>query len=46
MKFVFYLFIIAQFLNSLGVFAEKVIKDSSKSNSISWEKVKNKNTNH
>ena len=39
MKFVFYFFIIAQFLNLLGVFAEKVTKDSSEFNSIKWEKV-------
>ena len=40
MKFVFYFFIIAQFLNVLGVFAEKKItKDSSELNPIKWEKV-------
>ena len=39
MKFVFYFFIIAQFLNLLGVFAEKVTKDSSEFNPIKWEKV-------
>ena len=44
MKFAFYFFIIAQILNSLGVFAEKVIKDSPELNSIKWEKMKkNKN---
>ena len=33
-------FIIAQIFNTLGVFAEKVIKDSLEFNSIKWEKVK------
>ncbi len=42
MKFAFYFFIIAQIFNFLGVFAEKVIKDSSEENSIQWERV-NKN---
>ena len=40
MKFVFYFFIIAQYLNFLGVFAEKVTKDSSEFNPIKWEKVR------
>jgi len=40
MRFVFYFFIIAQFLNFLGVFAEKVKKDSSELNPIKWEKVR------
>ncbi|MBO8221293.1 hypothetical protein [Prochlorococcus marinus] len=40
MKFAFYFFIIAQILNFLNVFAEKVIKDSSEFNSIKWEKIK------
>ena len=39
MRFVFYFFIIAQFLNFLGLFAEKVKEDSSKFNSIKWEKL-------
>ncbi len=39
MKFVYYFFIIAQFLNFMGVFAEKVKKDSSGFNPIKWEKV-------
>ena len=42
MKFVFYFFIIAQIFNFIGVFAEKVIKDSSELNSIQWEKVNKK----
>ena len=40
MKFAFYFFIIAQILNFLGVFAEKVIKDSSEINSIQWKEIK------
>ncbi|MBO8217540.1 hypothetical protein [Prochlorococcus marinus] len=39
MKIAFYFFIIAQILNFVNVFAEKSIKDSSKFNSIKWEKV-------
>ena len=42
MRFVFYFFIIAQIFNFLGLFAEKVIKDSSELNSIQWEKVNKK----
>ena len=41
MKFAFYFFIIAQILNILGVFAEKIMIDSSESNAIQWEKVNN-----
>ena len=40
MKFAFYFFIIAQIFNLLGVFAEKVIKDSSDFNATKWEKIK------
>ena len=40
MKLAFYFFIIAQIFNTLGVFAEKVIKDSPKFNEPKWEKVK------
>ena len=43
MKFAFYFFIIAQILNSLGVFAEKVTKNSSEFNQIKWEKVRKNN---
>ena len=42
MKFAFYFFIIAQILNIMGAYAEKVVKDSSVLNSIKWEKVKKK----
>ena len=40
MKFVFYFFIITQFLNFLGAFAEKVKEDPSEFNSYKWEKVR------
>ena len=40
MRLVFYIFIFAQFLNFLAAFAEKIKNDSSKFNSIKWEKVK------
>ena len=39
MKFIFYFFIIAQFLNFLVIFAEKVTRDSSNFNPIKWEKL-------
>ena len=39
MRSLFFIFIFAQFLNFLGVFAEKIKNDSSKFNSIKWEKV-------
>ena len=39
MKFVFYFFIIAQFLNFLGGLAEKITEDSSEFNPIKWEKI-------
>ncbi len=39
MKLLFYIFVFAQFLNFLTVFAEKIKNDSSKFNSIKWEKV-------
>ena len=40
MRLVFYIFIFAQFLNFLVVFAEKTKSDSSKFNSIKWEKIR------
>ena len=40
MKLAFYFFIIAQIVNFLGVFAEKVTKDSSEFNPVRWEKVR------
>ena len=39
MRLIFYIFLIGQLLNFLGVFAEKVKEDSSGINSIIWEKV-------
>ena len=38
MRLVFYLFLISQLLNFIGVFAEKESEDSSGLNSINWEK--------
>ena len=43
MKFAFCFLIVAQILNFLGVFAEKVTKDSSEFNSVKWEKVPENN---
>ena len=39
MRLIFYIFLISQFLNFLGVFAEKVKEDLSRLNSVKWEKV-------
>ena len=39
MKWIFYIFLVSQFFNSLGIFAEKIRKDLSESNSFIWEKV-------
>ncbi|ABM70623.1 hypothetical protein [Prochlorococcus marinus] len=39
MRLIFYIFLISQFLNFLGVFAEKVKEDSSGLNSVNWTKV-------
>ncbi len=39
MRLIFYLFLISQLLDFVGVFAEKVKEDSSGLNSINWEKV-------
>ncbi len=39
MRLVFYLFLISQLLNLIGVFAEKVREDSSRLNTIKWEKI-------
>ena len=40
MKFAFYFLLFTQIFNFLGVFAEKIKKDSSEVNLIKWEKVK------
>ncbi len=42
MRLVFYIIIVAQFFNFLGVFAEEVKKNSPRLNSIKWEKVLDK----
>ena len=42
MRLIFYIFLISQLLNFIGVFAEKVKEDSSRLNSVNWKKV-NKN---
>ncbi|MBO8219467.1 hypothetical protein [Prochlorococcus marinus] len=39
MRIVFYIFLISQLLNFVGVFAGKAKEDSSKLNSINWKKV-------
>jgi len=39
MKFVFYIFLLSQLLNFLGVFADKLKENSSGINPINWEKV-------
>ncbi len=39
MKSIFYILLLSQLLNFLGVFAEKVKEDSSGMNSVIWEKV-------
>ena len=44
MRLIFYLFLIIQLLNFLGVFAEKVREDSSGLNPVRWEKVKEKSS--
>ena len=44
MRLIFYIFLISQFLNLLGVFAEKV-KEKSPLDSINWEKVEENKTN-
>ena len=39
MRLIFYIFLISQLLNFLGVFAEKVNENSSGLNSVKWKKV-------
>ena len=43
MKLALYIIFIAQFLNILGVFADKVKKNSPILNSTKWEKVRENN---
>ena len=42
MRWIFYIFLVSQLFNFLGVFAEKIKKDLSELNTINWEKVKEK----
>jgi len=42
---IFYIFLISQFLNFLGVFAEKVKEDLSELNSVRWEKIEENKSN-
>ena len=42
MRLIFIVFIISQLVNFLDVFAQKVNKNSTKTNSINWEKVEQK----
>ena len=44
MRLIFYIFLISQFFNFIKVFAEKTKEASPKLNSITWEKVKEKNS--
>ena len=39
MRLVFFIFLISQLLNFVGVFAGKAKEDSSELNSVTWEKV-------
>ena len=45
MRLIFYIFLISQFLNFLGVFAEKVKEDLPKLNSVKWEKIEENKSN-
>ena len=40
MRWIFYIFLVSQLLNFLGVFAEKIKKDLPELNTVNWEKVK------
>jgi len=40
MRWIFYIFLVSQLFNFLGVFAEKIKKDLPKLNIVNWEKVK------
>jgi hypothetical protein len=39
MRLIFYIFLISQFLNLLGVFAEKIKEDLTELDSVKWEKI-------
>ncbi len=45
MRLIFYIFLISQFFNFLGVIAEKVKGNSSALNSVKWEKVEENKSN-
>ena len=45
MRLIFYIFLISQLLNSLGLFAEKVKKNPSESNQVNWKKVEENKSN-
>ena len=40
MRWIFYIFLVSQLFNVLGVFADKIKKDLSELNPVNWEKVK------
>jgi len=40
MRWIFYIFLVSQLFNFLGVFAEKIKKDLPELNTVNWEKVK------
>ncbi len=40
MRWIFYIFLVSQLFNSLGIFAEKIKKDLPELNTVNWEKVK------
>ena len=42
MRLIFYIFLISQLLNTLGVFGQEAREDSSQLNSVIWEKVEEK----
>jgi hypothetical protein len=46
MRLVFYLFILSQLLNFVGVFANKLTKESPRSKQIKWEKIQENNSNN
>tara|TARA_Y100000589_G_scaffold33153_1_gene27670 strand:- start:1194 stop:3017 length:1824 start_codon:yes stop_codon:yes gene_type:complete len=46
MRLLFYLFIFSQFVNVIGIFAEKVKNESTGSDSIKWEKINEKKSNN
>ena len=45
MRLIFFIFLISQLLNSLGVFAEKAKENMSELNHINWEKLEGNKSN-